>query len=128
VSIKGVFIAALLGLLLWSNRDRIPIEYQFWQKAETVISVKNNSDRDIHDVMVAVWSKEHPVGTIAKGQDQVVKAGRLRDTTEVVLRFRYGPELIERHVGTLSDETGYRMVIAVNYAGVITSQMGSPVP
>jgi protoheme ferro-lyase len=125
VSLKGALVAALLILVVWMNRDQIPEEFQFWSKKDTVIAVRNTSDRDINDVVVVVWSKEHPLGTISKGSTREVKTSRPRDTTEVILRFRYGPELIDHHVATLTDQTGYRLVAAVNYAGVVTTQMGT---
>jgi hypothetical protein len=125
VSLKGALVAALLVLLVWMNRDQIPAEFQFWSKKETVITVRNNSDRAINDVVLVVWSKEHPLGTIPKGTSRDVKTPRPRDTTEVVLKFRYGPELIDHHVVTLSDQTGYQLTAAVNYAGVVTTQMGT---
>ena len=124
MSIKGIVIVVLLGVLVWTNRDQIPTEYQFWKKAETVIVVRNNADRDINDVVVVVWSKEHPLGTIPKGQAREIKAFREGDATEVVLKLRYGSEGIERHVARLTSETGYRLVLAVNFAGVITVQLG----
>jgi hypothetical protein len=125
VSLKGAVVAVLLVLLVWMNRDQIPTEFQFWSKKETVITVRNNSDRAINDVVLVVWSKEHPLGTIPKGTSRDVKTSRPRDTTEVILKFRYGPELIDHHVVTLTDQTGYQLTAAVNYAGVVTTQMGT---
>lgn len=125
---KGLIIIVLLGLLVWSNRERIPLEYQFWRHAETLITIQNNSDRDIKDVVVIVWSTPHELGTIPKGRFQDLRLLRIRDSTEVVVRFRYGMELIERHAGTLTEETGYRMAISVYYAGVVMAQIGSPEP
>ena len=123
---KVFVIAALLGLLAWSNRDLIPLDYQFWKKSDTVITVQNNSDQDIENVGVVVWSTPHPLGTIPKGKSQQLKLRRGSDVADVVVRFGYGPETIERHAGTLTEKTGYRMIIGVNFAGVVTSQMGSP--
>lgn len=123
---KAFVILALLGLLAWTNRDLIPLDYQFWKKSETMIMVQNNSDQDIHNVGVMVWSTTHPMGTIPKGKSQELKLRGTGDTTEVMVRFGYGPETIERHAGTLTQKTGYRIIIGVNYAGVVTSQIGSP--
>lgn len=123
---KAFVILALLGLLAWTNRDLIPLDYQFWKKSETMIMVQNNSDQDIHNVGVMVWSTPHPMGTIPKGKSQELKLRGTGDTTEVMVRFGYGPETIERHAGTLTQKTGYRIIIGVNYAGVVTSQIGSP--
>jgi protoheme ferro-lyase len=125
VSLKGVAVAALLALVVWMNRDQVPMELQFWSKKETVITVRNNSDRAINDVVLVVWSKEHPLGTIPKAVSREVKTTRPREATEVILRFRYGPELIDHHVATLTDQTGYQLTAAVNYAGVVTTQMGT---
>ena len=123
---KALAIAALLGLLAWSNRDLIPLDYQFWKKSDSVVTVQNNSDQDIQNVGVVVWSTSHPLGTIPKGKSQILKLRRGSDMTDVVVRFGYGPETIERLAGTLSEKTGYRMIIGVNFAGVVTSQMASP--
>jgi len=123
---KFFAIAALLGLLAWSNRDQIPLDYQFWKKSEMVITVQNNSDQDIQNVGVVVESTPHSLGTISKGKSQILKLRRGSDVTDVVVRFGYGPETIERHAGTLNQKTGYRMLVAVNFAGVVTSQVGSP--
>ena len=123
---KVFVIAALLGLLAWSNRDLIPLDYQFWKKSEMVITVQNNSDQDIQNVGVVVESTPHLLGTIPKGKTQVLKLRRGSDVTDVLVRFVYGPETIERHAGTLNEKTGYRMLIGVNFAGVVTSQIGSP--
>jgi hypothetical protein len=125
---RGFVIIVLLGLLVWSNRDRIPLEYQFWRHAETVITIKNNSDQDIKDVVVIIWSTPHQLGSIPKGKSEDLTLLRMRDSTEVVVRFRYGTELIERHAGTLTEETGYRMAISVYYAGVVMAQIGGPEP
>jgi hypothetical protein len=124
--VKALVILSLLGLLAWSNRDMVPLDYQFWKKSETLITVQNNSDQDIQNVGVVVWSTPHRMGTISKGHSQELKVRRSEDTTEVLVRFGYGPETIERHAGTLTELTGYRIVIAVNYAGVVTSQIGAP--
>jgi hypothetical protein len=123
---KVFAIAALLGLLAWTNRDLIPLDYQFWKKAEMVITVQNNSDQDIQNVGVVVESTPHPLGTISKGKSQVLKLRRGSEVSDVVVRFGYGPETIERHAGTLTEKTGYRMLVGVNFAGVVTSQIGSP--
>jgi hypothetical protein len=123
---KSLLILAVLGLLAWSNRDLISPDYQFWKKAETIILVQNNSDRDIQNVGVVIWSLPHVMGTISKGKSQEFKARRTADTTEVVVRFGYAGETIERHAGTLTEQTGYRMLIGVNYAGVVTAQVGPP--
>jgi hypothetical protein len=121
---KSLLILAVLGLLAWTNRDLVSPEYQFWKKAETMIVVQNNSDRDIQNVGVIIWSEPHLLGTIPKGKSREFKMRRPADTTEVVVRFGYGGETIEHHAGTLTGQTGYRMVIGVNYAGIVSAQVG----
>ncbi|HEY3197785.1 MAG TPA: hypothetical protein VGJ57_07205 [Nitrospirales bacterium] len=123
---KVFVVAALLGLLAWANRDLISPDYQFWSKADTIVMVQNNSDQDIKNVGVNVWSVPHVMGTIPKGKSLEFKTRRSGDKTDVVVRFGYGNETIERQAGTLTDQTGYRILIAVNYAGVVTTQVGPP--
>jgi hypothetical protein len=123
---KAFVITALVGLLAWSNLDLIPLDYQFWRKAETTILVQNNSDQDIQSVVAVVWSLPHPLGMIPKGKSRDVKARRVGDETEVLVRFRYGSEAMEHRVGMLTPLTGYRMVVTLNYAGIVTAQVGPP--
>src|SRR5205809_6768737 len=104
---KVFAIAALLGLLAWSNRDLIPLDYQFWKKSDAVGTVQNNSDQDIQNVGVVVWSTPHPRGTMPKGESQILKVRRAADMTDVSLRFVCCPETIEGHEGTLSEDKGY---------------------
>ncbi len=122
---KAFVILALVGLLAWSNQDLIPLEYQFWKKSETAIVLQNNSDQDIQNVVVVVWSLPHPIGMIPKGKSRELKARRSGEETDVVVRFRYGSEAIDRHVGVLTPLTGYRMVLTLNYAGIVTAQVGA---
>jgi hypothetical protein len=68
------------------------------------------------------------LGTIGKGSAQELKIGRKRDVTDVVIRFRYGNEMIERFAGTLDEEDKYRMLITINYAGVVVVREGSAIP
>jgi hypothetical protein len=126
ILMKGFVITALFALLAWSNLDLFPLEYQFWRRAETNIMVQNNSDQDIQGVVAVVWSLPHPLGMIPKGKSRDFKARRAGDETEVLVRFRYGSEAIERRVGTLTPLTGYRMVVTLNYAGIVTAQVGPP--
>ncbi len=123
---KALVITALLGLLAWSNLDLIPLEYQFWKKSETTIVLQNNSDQDIQSVVVVVWSMPHPVGIIPKGKSREFKARRSGEETDVLVRFRYGSETMDHHVGLLTPLTGYRMVVTLNYAGIVTAQIGAP--
>ena len=123
---KALVITALIGLLAWSNLDLVPLEYQFWKKSETTIVLQNSSDRDIENVVVIVWSQPHPIGMIPKGKSREFKARRSGEETDVLIRFRYGSEAMERHVGMLTPLTGYRMVLTLNYAGIVTAQIGAP--
>jgi hypothetical protein len=123
---KAIVIMALIGILAWSNQDSIPLDYQFWKKSETTIVLQNNSDQDIQNVVVVVWSTPHPVGTIPKGKSRELKARRSGEETDVLVRFRYGSESMDRRVGVLTPLTGYRMVLSLNYAGIVTAQVGAP--
>ncbi len=125
---KEYLVLALFVLFVWSNRDRVPPEYQFWRNNQAWVKVQNNSDQDLEDVAVVVWSSPHKLGTIKKGKSQEVRSYRTRDVTEVVIRFRYGNEQIERHVGTLDEFEKYQMLITVNFAGVVVAQGGSEFP
>lgn len=123
---KAIVITALIGLLAWSNLDLIPLDYQFWKKSETTIVLQNNSDQDIQSVVVIVWSMPHPIGMIPKGKSREFKARRSGEETDVLVRFRYGSETMDRHVGMLTPLTGYRMVVTLNYAGIVTALIGAP--
>lgn len=125
---KEYLIFALFALFVWASQDKIPAEYQFWRNNDTQIKVENNSDQDISNVSVVVWSVPHSLGTIGKGSAQELKIGRKRDVTDVVIRFRYGNEMIERFAGTLDEEDKYRMLITINYAGVVVVREGSAIP
>lgn len=121
---KEYLLAAFLLLVLWSNRDRLPVEYQFWRQNETLIQVLNRSDQDITGVGLVVWASPHTLGNILKGRGKELRVPRQRDTTEVVVRFKYGKELIERHAGTLNEENNYRMNVLVHFAGVVLTEYG----
>ncbi len=121
---KEYLLAACLLMILWSNRDRLPVEYQFWRQNETQIQVLNRSDQDITGVGLVVWATPHPLGNISKGLAKELRVPRQRDTTEVVIRFKYRQELIERHAGTLNEENNYRMNILVHFAGVVLTEYG----
>jgi len=120
---RNIAIMLLIGVLAWTNRDRIPTDYQFWKKPETLVTVQNNSDQEVKDVVVRAWSHSYPVGAIPKGTNRNIRGVRPADATDVVIRFHYGSEMIERHAGTLPDTSGQRLVISLNYAGVVTSQV-----
>ena len=123
-----ILLYVLLALFAWSNRDRIPPEYQFWRYNQTSVKIVNNSDQDLTDVSAMVWSVSHKIGTIKKGTSFELRPHRQRDLTDIVVRFRYGNDLIERFAGTLDEDDKYRMVITVNYAGVVTVLEGSDMP
>jgi hypothetical protein len=125
---KEYLILALFALFVWSSKDKIPAEFQFWKQNATQIKVENNSDQDVSNVSVVVWSVPHTLGTIRKGNAQELKIGRKRDVTDVVIRFRYGNEMVERFAGTLDEENQYRMLITISYAGVVFVRAGSDMP
>ncbi|TAL10655.1 MAG: hypothetical protein EPO02_06810 [Nitrospirae bacterium] len=123
-----MLLYVLLVLFAWSNRDRIPPEYQFWKHNQSTVKVQNNSDQDLTDVAVVVWATPHKIGTIKKGTAYELITTRKRDDTEVVVQFRYGHELIDRYAGTLDEDDKYWMLITVNYAGVVVVQEGADIP
>ena len=118
-------ILALFVLFVWAVRDQVPPQLQFWKKYETNITVQNHSDKDLSGVTVVVWSTPHYLGTLLKGQNKNLDVPRLRDVTDVIIRFKYGEETVERLVGTLDEDTDYNMNMQVNYAGVVTAQIGT---
>ena len=123
---KNFLLIILLLLFAWSNRDRLPTEYQFWRNNQTWIKVQNNSDKDLKDVSVGVWSQQHQLGTIKQGMTQELIVNRKRDASPVIVQFRYGSEMLERYAGILDAENQYQMVISVNYAGVVTAREATP--
>lgn len=123
-----ILLYVLVALFAWSNRDRIPPEYQFWRNNQSSVIVLNGSDQDIKEVSLTIWGAPHPMGTIKKGASQELRTHRRHDMTEVVIRFRYGNELIDRHAGTLDEDDKYQMRITVGYAGVVAVQEGSDIP
>ena len=101
---KEYLIYALIALFLWFARDNIPTQFQFWKDNNTVISVQNNSGQDLSDVAVVVWSTPHSLGTIKKDTAKSFNTSRLRDTTDVFIKFKYGSETVGRLAGTLDEE------------------------
>ena len=122
---KEYLIFAMVVLLVWVNRNNIPPRFQFWKTTDTMITVQNNSGQDLLDVTLVVWSESHPLGTIRKDRVKNFKTPRLSDTTDVIIKFKYGPEAVERLVGTLNEASDYKMNIQVNFAGVVTAQVGT---
>jgi hypothetical protein len=122
---KEYLIFALVVFLVWASRNSIPPRFQFWTTTDTYITVQNNSGQDLSDVTLVVWSESHPLGTIRKDSIKNLKTPRLRDTTDVIIKFKYGSEPVERHVGTLDESSNYKMNIQVNFAGVVTAQVGT---
>jgi len=118
-------LVALFVLFVWASRDRIPPQLQFWKKFDVNITVQNLSDKDLSGVSVVVFSSPHPLGTLLKGQNKNLFVARLRDVTDIIIRFKYGEEFVERLVGTLDEDTDYNMNIQVNYAGVVTAHIGT---
>src|SRR5437899_12314748 len=85
---------------------------------------KSNSDHDISVVTRSVWAAPHSLGAVTRGSSKSITAPRLRDVTDVIIRFKYASEPVERLAGTLDEDTDYRMNIQVNFAGVVTAQIG----
>ncbi len=125
---KEYLIFALVVFLVWASRNSIPPRLQFWTTTDTHITVQNNSGQDLSDVTLVVWSESHPLGTIRKNAAKNLKTPRLRDTTDVIIKFKYESEPVERHVGTLDESSNYKMNIQVNFAGVVTAQVGTALP
>ena len=122
---REYLILALVVLFVWSNRDNIPPRFQFWKIYNTTITVQNSSGQDISDVTLVVWSAPHALGDIKKDSVKELKTPRLRDITDVIIRFKFASEPVERYVGTLDANSGYTMNIQVNFAGVVTAQVGT---
>jgi len=126
---KEYLLALLVLIVVWVNKDHIvPVKYQLWSTQISNLRVYNNSDKDINDVVVHVWAKPQSLGTIKKGEARTITVPRSRDMTEVVMVFKYGNEIVDKHLGILDDESNYQMSIFVNYAGVVTSQAGLDTP
>ena|SRR5713226_8637319 len=122
---KEYLVYALFVLFVWASRDKIPPQFQFWKTHNTVITVQNSSGQDLSDVTVVVWSVPHSLRTIKKDRTKNLNTPRLRDTTDVVIKFKHGSEAVERLVGTLDEDSDYKMSIQVNFAGVVTAQVGT---
>lgn len=122
---KEYLIFAVVVFLVWASRNSIPPRFQFWTTTNTMITVQNNSGQDLSDVTLVVWSEAHPLGTIRKDAAKNLNTPRLRDSTDVIIKFKYGSESVERHVGTLEENSNYKMNIQVNFAGVVTAQVGT---
>ncbi|TLY23698.1 MAG: hypothetical protein E6K64_08480 [Nitrospirae bacterium] len=122
---KEYVIFAMVVLLVWVSRNNIPPRFQFWKTTDTMITVLNISCKDLSDVTLVVWSEPHLLGTIRKDRVKNFKTPRLSDTTDVIIKFKYGSEPVERHVGALNEASDYKMNIQVNFAGVVTAQVGT---
>lgn len=122
---KEYWIVALVVLLVWTGRNNIPPRFQFWTTTDTTITVQNSSGQDLSDVTLVVWSEPHPLGTLRKDAARNFTTPRRGDTTDVIIKFKYGSEPVERHVGTLYEDSDYKMDIQVNFAGVVTAQVGT---
>ena len=122
---KEYLVLVLFVLFVWSSRDKLPTEFQFWKKSSAGITVQNNSGQDVTDVSLVVYSTPHTLGTIKKDKSKTLAVKRLRDYSDVVIRFKYGADTIERYVGPIDEDSDYQMTISVNFAGVVTAQTGS---
>jgi hypothetical protein len=122
---KEYLILALFVLFVWSSRDKLPTEFQFWKTSSAGITVQNNSGQDVTDVSLVVYSIPQPLGTIKKDTSKTLAVKRLRDHSDVIIRFKYGGNMVERYVGPIDEDSNYQMTISVNFAGVVTAQTGS---
>ena len=122
---KEYLVFVLFILFVWSSRDKLPTEFQFWKKSSAGITVQNNSGKDVTDVSLVVYSIPKPLGTIKKDASKTLAVKRLRDHSDVIIRFKYGNDMIERYVGPIDEDSNYQMTIFVNFAGVVTAETGS---
>ncbi|MEK6548909.1 MAG: hypothetical protein AABZ51_02310 [Nitrospirota bacterium] len=122
---KEYLVLVLFVLFVWSSRDKLPTEFQFWKKSSAGITVQNKSGQDITDVSLVVYSTHNSLGAIKKDTSRTLAVKRLRDYSDVVIRFKYGGDIIERYVGPIDEDSNYQMTIFVNFAGVVTAQTGS---
>src|SRR5437899_12752712 len=113
-------ILAGFVLFVWAVRDKVTPQFQFWKKFATNITVQNHSDKDLSGVTVVVWSTPHYLGTLLKGQNKNVDVPRLRDVTDVIIKFKYAEETVERLVGTMAEDTDDNKHMQVNYGFVLT--------
>src|SRR2546422_5128283 len=103
---KEYLIFVLVVFLVWVSRNSIPPRFQFWTTTDTHITVQNNSGKDLSDVTLVVWSESHPLGTIRKNATKNLKTPRLRDTTDVIIKFKYESEP-DRKSTRLNSSHGY---------------------
>jgi len=122
---KEYLVFVLFILFVWSSRDKLPTEFQFWKKSSAGVTVQNNSGQDVTDVSLVVYSIPKPLGTIKKDASKTLAVKRLRDHSDVIIRFKYGNDMIERYVGPIDEDSNYQMTIFVNFAGVVTAETGS---
>jgi len=122
---KEYIIVALVVLLLWTGRHNIPARFQYWTTTDTMFTVQNVSGQDLSDVTLVLWSVPHPLGTLGKDVVKDFKTPRLGDATDVIIKFKYGAEPVERHLGIMDESSNYKMSIQVNFAGVVTAQFGT---
>lgn len=122
---KEYLVLALFVLFVWSSRDKLPAEFQFWKKSNAAIKVLNNSGQDLSDVALVVYSTPRALGNIKKDASKELSVKRLRDHSDVVIRFKHGGDVIERYAGTLDEDANYQLTISVNFAGVVTAEGGS---
>lgn len=118
---KLLFVV-IVALVAWHYQDKIPDQYRFWEKNQTVIVVENNSDRPLTNVEVQVWSGAHTVGTLNPGENKTVRTLKLGEFTPAFISFRYGSDTISQQAAVLNPENGYSVTLVVNFAGVVTAK------
>ena len=122
---KEYLVFALFILFVWSSRDKLPADFQFWKKSSAGITVQNKSGQDVADVALVVYSIPKAMGPLKKDESKTLAVKRLRDHSDVIIRFRYGNDMIERYVGPIDEDSNYQMTIFINFAGVVTAETGS---
>src|SRR5437870_6523451 len=79
---KEYLILAVFVLFVWAVRDKVPPQLQFWKTFTTMITVQNNSDHDLSDVTLIVWSAPHSLGALTRGSSKSITTPRLRRSEE----------------------------------------------
>lgn len=122
-----ILLLVIVLIAGWYYQDNIPEQYRFWEKHQSVVIVRNNSDRVITNVEVQVWSSAHPVGTLNPGESKTVKVFKMGESTQAGVSFRYGSDSIPPQTANLNPDKGYSVTFVVNFAGVVTVQYDPPV-
>jgi hypothetical protein len=117
---KKFLFLVIAVMVAWYYQDSIPDQYRFWEKHQSFIIVRNNSDRVITNVEVQVWSAAYPVGTLNPGESKTVKTFKRGESTPATVTFRYGSDNMLPQPAILNPDNGYSVIFVVNFAGVVT--------